>query len=172
MDFSIFEENNYLSGASESTDIFPILSLGISVLAIYFSFRAIIISKKAEINHKKFDDLCLNPVKSELDRVLSHLTNHKTSLVKHQVQYISQSSRDFSMLLVRIREIYSGINVSEIQDQYNDFSDKCLNSPPQTLTESLLDEFQQLRVTILNHLYIKALDNLGFRKFLKLKLSK
>lgn len=161
MFFNFFEENNYFAGRDSETDFISVVALFISLLSIYFTYRAIIISKKTEIHHKKFEDLCLDPVRSELDRILRHLIENKTKLISTQLEFISKSSREFAMLLIRIRKIYSEIDVSNLQDVFNEFSDDCLNKSDISITESILDDFQILRITILNEVYRKALINLN-----------
>jgi hypothetical protein len=162
MSFAIFEENYYYG--SEASSIFepvPLIAILISALSVYFSFKAIKISKKTEIVHKKFQDLCLDPVKMELDRMRENLISIKSTPISNQINSINTKSRDFSMLLIRIRSIYPNIDVSEMQNEYQDFADLCLNQPSGALTESIIDEFQILRVSILNKVYDQAMHNLG-----------
>ena len=164
MSWSFFETNNYLgTGAEESISWIPIIALIISLGSIFFTFIGIIISKKTEIKHQKFQDLCLIPVKTELSRVQGKLEENRNNLLITSLVDINSGSRDIARLLVAIRVIYPNINVDELHDFYVDFSDLCQGMETGTLTVDALDEFQILRVRILNEIYAYATSQLSIK---------
>ena len=150
---------NYYIDKTDNTSIdwASLIAICISILTIFISVRSIYLAKQEEIRYKKFEDLCLNPVQDELKRIYEFLIYSQTKEIQNCLNQINEDQRSFSLQLARIRRVFKNINVNHLHDLYLDFSDVCFNQPPETQIKSVIENFQLLRVDILDHLYNNAL---------------
>lgn len=155
---SIFDINYYSGESTNDWDFISITAVLVSLFGIYFSYKIIFTSKKIELRHKKFEDLCLNPLKAELKQVEDEMENSPNRLMSDFIPVFNTHQREFTILLTRIRQIYPDINASDIQDKYLDFIDYCSLLSDGTVVKSGLNRYRTLSFEILNDIYQFATD--------------
>jgi hypothetical protein len=163
MVLSIFNFNYYYGDSPNEVSLLSILAFLVSIVSIFFSIKLVYISKKIELRHRKFEDLCLNPVKDGLKEIIQEIENNGSSLLSNQVNKIKIHQREFTILLTRLRRVYKDIDASLIQDRYLDFIDFCTSQPESTYSSFIINKFKTLELEIINDIYKFATDKSIYR---------
>ena len=144
-------------------DLLEIAPILIALLALIISFWTVYASKKKDIEHRKFDEICLQQIELNLEKLYQKIEkNHNKSITKYHIQEISKIQNDLLMKLEPIKSVYSKISIVEISEATDEFSDGVsvfAKDQSKTLND-LKPSYYELKTKILISIYNYALTDI------------
>jgi hypothetical protein len=135
-----------------------VAALIISILALFFSFWSIVFGKNIEIKSKKFDELVLNELKVNfliLDELLESKPNE---IFSSHLSTFTDVYVDIMVYMVASKNHFSGINIDNIQDELQEFSDGLYETPMIMLSERK-SEYRIHKMKIMCLIYDQAINH-------------
>lgn len=146
--------------SSDGISYTDIISIILAVLAVYISVRTIVITKKKEIEYDKFKRITLELLNEQFDIIREKIDLYKSNEIS--LANFSDSLTDLTLFFNSMRMLYPRMNVDEVQDKINNFSDNIFEH-----SQSIDYNFIQLKTSLFALVYDYAITEIPFFSFWK-----
>ncbi len=148
--------------SSDGISYTDIISIIVAVLAVYISVRTIVITKKKEIEYDKFKRITLELLNEQFDIISEKINLYKSNQIS--LARFSDSLTDLTLFFNSMRVLYPKMNVDELQDKINNFSDNIFED-----SENIDYNFIYLKTSLFALVYDYAIIEIPFFSFWKRK---
>lgn len=124
------------------------IAIVISIIALIFSYTSIVFSKHLELKVRKFDELILNEIQLKFRSIDKLFEESKDDLVSGHLASITDTSVEIVLYLVTAQELFKRLDINEIQNELQEFSDKLYLNPMKTVSEFQSDYARHKMKTI------------------------
>lgn len=152
--------HTYLNESGLGTsEIIAIIAIIISIVTLIFSVYLIYLTKRIEILHQEFDNLCLKNVDGILSGLDKIFISNELDTSKDYREQITVSLVELQVFLLSLKNsIYKKIDLAHIIEIIEEFTETVYNSKEATLLD-FKGSYYATKLNIFNALYSYAIQN-------------
>lgn len=137
-----------------------ILTIVVSLFALFVSFYSVFLSKKVEIVYVKFEKICLTPIESLLSEIESEIHQSSREKINFETKMlVTESLVDLQMYILALKNgAYSSISLSQIFNIFDDFSDELYDFKESS--DKIKLKYLTFRIKLLDQLYSYAISEI------------
>jgi len=114
------------------------------------------VTKRIELNNIKFQKNCIDVVEVKLSSISELFDAFHSTPIREHLPVITEKYTDLCLFLVKLKTIYSKIEVSKFQDLCNEFTDMLYSNQDEKLGDYKAD-FLINKIRIIEFLYEHAI---------------
>jgi hypothetical protein len=144
-------------GSASPFSLVTLVSLAISVMSLALTFIGAYRNKRVELIAKRFDKLCIDPIEAgfkELDKLFSEHGSEKAADYRNS---IATKLTEVNLILVSLRSIYPQLDVNEITQCNDTFSEQYFEGADETVGDYLAS-YLKAKNEVINLLFKHILE--------------
>lgn len=135
-----------------ASDILSVIAILISLAGVVFTYYSIFTAKQVDVKYLKFEKLCLQNIE-KIFQSIDDIFLIQTTTVGSVLFIITDTITELNLFLSQIKDVYSNLNLQEISDMLDDFSDKAYQTDPSFLVSTLKGDYYAAKTKLYHYLY-------------------